>query len=230
MREHEIETNMTVWNNVRTPPPEALKKILGGRLAGKTDISPQWRYEIMTKVFGACGFGWKYIIEKTWTTEAPNGQIFAFAQVVVFYKSGNSWSEPIQGIGGSMLVVKEKSGLYANDEGYKMAVTDALSVALKMIGVAADIYAGKWDGTRYVENTKPANKPPAQTKDEKRTKQISQEFFNYTTEHKDELPDDYEWDEATFVRITKEGDPKTVKDFKNIVKNIPVKLVSREII
>ena len=32
-----------------------------------------------------------------------------------------------------------------------MAITDALSVAMKMIGVAADIYAGRWDGSRYNE-------------------------------------------------------------------------------
>ena len=32
-----------------------------------------------------------------------------------------------------------------------MSITDALSVACKMLGIAADIYAGAWDGTQYRE-------------------------------------------------------------------------------
>ena len=57
--------------------------------------------------------------------------------------------EPIVGVGGNHLVTKEKAGLRNNDECWKMAVTDALSVALKMLGVAADIYAGRWDGSKF---------------------------------------------------------------------------------
>jgi hypothetical protein len=95
-----------------------------------------------------------------WTEPGSDGQIFAFAKVSLFYKVASLasspipddvWSDPIPGIGGSMLVAKEKSGLRSNDEAFKMATTDALSVALKMIGVAADIYAGLWDGTKYKE-------------------------------------------------------------------------------
>jgi hypothetical protein len=39
--------------------------------------------------------------------------------------------------------------MHSNDEGYKMAITDALSVAMKSLGVAADIYMGLWDGSKY---------------------------------------------------------------------------------
>ncbi|WP_296016668.1 hypothetical protein [uncultured Treponema sp.] len=53
------------------------------------------------------------------------------------------------GIGGSKLVNAFNAGLQSNDEGYKMAVTDAFSTSLKMLGVAADIYAGRWDGSKY---------------------------------------------------------------------------------
>jgi len=59
------------------------------------------------------------------------------------------WSDAIPAIGGSVLVSKESAGLHASDEGYKMAITDALGTAMKMLGVAADIYAGLWDGTKY---------------------------------------------------------------------------------
>ena len=138
--------NLDVWNKVKQPPREALKTILGGRLKGKTDINPQWRYRIMTEVFGPCGKGWFYEIKKLWIEDGHNGQKFAFAEINLHI---NDWSHPIPGIGGSMLVVTETAGLHSNDEAYKMAVTDALSVAMKMIGIGADIYSGKWDGTKY---------------------------------------------------------------------------------
>ena len=140
---------LEIYNALKQPPKEALRTILGGRLAGKTDINPQWRYKAMTEQFGPCGTGWKYEIVRVFSEPAGEGQVFAFAEVRLFIKQGETWSDAIPGYGGSMLVEKEKAGLHSSDEGYKMAITDALSTAMKMLGVAADIYAGLWDGTKY---------------------------------------------------------------------------------
>ena len=134
--------NKYIWDQVKTPPKEALKPIKAGRLKGKSDISPQWRYEVMTDIFGPCGVGWKCEIEKLWTSPGTAGQVFALAQVKVNYKDGDKWSEPVQGVGGSMLVKNESKGPYNDDDAFKKAVTDATGTALKMIGVAADVYAG----------------------------------------------------------------------------------------
>ena len=138
-----------IWKLLARPPKTALKQISGGRLKGMTDINPQWRYEIMTEVFGMVGVGWKFTIDKTWFEQASDNQVFAFAQVSVFVKNGDNWSDAIQGQGGSMLIEQEKNGPHSCDEGYKMAITDALGTALKMLGVASDIYAGRWDGSKY---------------------------------------------------------------------------------
>ena len=153
--------NMQVWNALKQPPKTALKSIGAGRLKGKTDINPQWRYQAMTEQFGPCGIGWKYEIKRTWIEPTVDSQVMAFAEVAIYIKDGDKWSDAIPGIGGSMMVAKEKSGPYASDECFKMAVTDALSVALKMLGVAADIYGGLWDGSKYLnaEPTPPAQKP-----------------------------------------------------------------------
>jgi hypothetical protein len=123
------------------PPKEALKTITGGRLNGKTDINPQWRYEAMTKQYGLCGIGWKYTIDRVWTEPAPDEQVFAWVQISLYIKVGESWSEAIPGLGGNFLVEKERSSLHANDEGFKMAETDALGTAMKKIGLLADVYA-----------------------------------------------------------------------------------------
>lgn len=140
-----------IYKSLSQPPATALRQIIAGNLKGKTDINPQWRYEAMTEKFGLVGIGWKYEIQKLWTENGAKGEVMAFAQVAVFVRNTDTkeWSDPIVGIGGSKLVNAFSAGLQSNDEGYKMAVTDAFSTSLKMLGVAADIYAGRWDGSKY---------------------------------------------------------------------------------
>ena len=149
---------MEYWNKFSRPPATALKTIEAGRLKGFSDIKPMWRIQIMTEVFGPCGIGWKYVVAKKWSEIGSDGNIFAFADVELFFKDGEIWSEAIPGNGGSMLVAKEKAGLHSSDEAYKMAITDALGSAMKMIGVAAEVYLGNWDGSKY-RNVAPEKLP-----------------------------------------------------------------------
>ena len=155
------EKAIDIYESLSRPPKYALREIQTGKLKGKTDINPQWRYEAMTEKFGLVGIGWKYEVQKLWTEAGAGNEKLAFAQVAVLIKDGDAWSEPIVGIGGSKLVQFEKGAAVSNDEGYKMAVTDAFSTALKMLGVAADIYAARWDGTKY--NDEPATPPQPQS-------------------------------------------------------------------
>lgn len=144
-----MNENLKVWNSFNQPPQTALKTIAAGRMKGKSDINPQWRYKAMTDTFGIVGIGWKFTIDKLWTEAGANNEVMAFANVSVYVKADGQWSDAIQGNGGSTLVAKESSGMHNSDEAFKMAITDALSTALKMLGVAADIYMGMWDGTKY---------------------------------------------------------------------------------
>lgn len=145
------------WDKLKNPPQWALKRIKGGRLSGMTDISPMWRIEAMTEVYGPCGLGWCWSIEKLWIDEGHGGEQVAHAIVKLTVIDGESVSEPIYGVGGSRFVTKERGGMYTNDEAYKMAVTDALSTAMKCLGVGAEVYKGKGgDTTKY---TKSSNTP-----------------------------------------------------------------------
>lgn len=148
------------YEKVSRPPEGALKTIAGGRLKGMTDIRPQWRIQAMTETYGLCGLGWRYAIDRLWTEDGPNGEKMAFALVTVQIKEGAEWSAPIPGIGGSSLIDREREGLRCDDEGYKMAVTDALGVAFKALGVASAIHMGQWDGTKYRDNPPPSPKAP----------------------------------------------------------------------
>ena len=134
--------NMELYEKMRSVPQEARKQIAGGRLKGFTDINPMWRIKKLTETFGPCGFGW-YTDEVERWTESSNGVVGAFVKIHLYVKMNDEWSRPIVGIGGSSLVAQEKSGLVFSDEAFKMAYTDAISVACKALGMAADVYFEK---------------------------------------------------------------------------------------
>ena len=143
------------YEQVRSVPAEAKKNIGGGRLKGMTDINPMWRIKKLTEVFGVCGIGWKYeIVEKWIETAMAKDEITANVIINLYIRDEEGkWSDPIPGIGGSMLVASEQKGLYVNDECYKMALTDAISVACKALGMGADVYWEK-DTTKYNDTKK----------------------------------------------------------------------------
>ena len=126
------------WSHVS---PGMLKEIKGGNLNGKSDINPVWRFWVLTEAFGPCGFGWTVKEVERWTNECA-GETAAFVKVHLRINIGGTWSEPIEGVGGSKLCGKGR-GDGINDEAWKMATTDAISVACKALGMAADVYTGR---------------------------------------------------------------------------------------
>lgn len=150
---------LKIYESVRAVPANAKREIGAGRLKGKTDINPMWRIKALTEQFGPCGIGWKYEIVNKWLESGANGEIAAFVDINLRYKWEGEWSEPIPGTGGSAFVANEVKGLYTNDECFKMALTDAISVACKALGFGADVY---WeaDGSKYDRPTETPPVPP----------------------------------------------------------------------
>lgn len=157
--------NLAIYEQVREVPETALKPIQAGRLKGKSDINPMWRIKKLTELFGLCGFGWRYEIVKMWTEQGTQTEVSAFVQINLYVKYNGEWSQPIVGLGGSSFVTQERSGVYVSDECYKMALTDAISVSCKALGVAADVYwkndRTKYDLSQEKENDKGAALSPA---------------------------------------------------------------------
>ena len=154
-----MSDNLRIYDAVRAVPEEAKRAITAGRLKGKTDINPMWRIKALTELFGPCGDGWGYTIDRLWIEEGAKGEKCAFAMISLWYKrEDGTRSEPVVGIGGNMLVANEKNGLYTSDECYKMALTDAISVACKALGFGADVYWSA-DRTKYTPQQEPQNPP-----------------------------------------------------------------------
>lgn len=150
--------NMSIYNRFRHVPDEAKKTIQAGKLKGFTDINPMWRLKMLTEQFGPCGFGW-FIEDVKYWTETVGNEIAVLCEVKLKVKhpDKDEWSAPIIGVGGSKLAGKGK-GDGLDDEAHKMAYTDAISIACKNLGMAADIYFAN-DRTKYdthIETPAPA--------------------------------------------------------------------------
>lgn len=143
--------NLELYEKVRAVPEIARKEIKGGRLKGMTDINPMFRIKTLTEHFGVCGIGWKPEIIRTWLDVGAGNEVVANVEIKLFVKVDGVWSDGIPGVGGSRFVAKETCGLFTDDEAYKKAYTDALSVACKSLGIGADVYWEK-DSTKYSPN------------------------------------------------------------------------------
>jgi hypothetical protein len=127
-----IDANMRVYSAVRAVPQSAVKPIKGGSYgaAGLSDINPQWRIERMTELFGPVGTGW------TWEpVEVTEREGVLYGHVVVrYYDKDGKESKPIHGYGGTKFGGRDDSDIY------KSTMTDAVSNALRYLGVGADVW------------------------------------------------------------------------------------------
>ena len=181
-----MSENMRIYEQTRDVPKEAKREIAAGRLKGKTDINPMWRIKALTEQFGICGIGWKYVITDKRLEAGADGEISAFVDIDLFIKIDGEWSEAIPGTGGSAFVAKERNGLYTSDECFKMALTDAISVACKALGFGADVY---WqaDVTKY---TPRENAQPKAESDVITTEQRKKLIASWEEKHGKLAPDD----------------------------------------
>lgn len=145
--------NMAIYNQARSVPDEAIKEIKAGRLKGMSDINPMWRIKRLTEMFGPCGIGWWYVIkDERIVDDAATKQRAAFVDIELYYIWEGTVSMPVPGTGGASFLSQERNGPYMSDECFKMALTDAISVSAKALGIGADVYYAK-DRDKYSDKT-----------------------------------------------------------------------------
>lgn len=146
-----LSGNLRLWNRLKRTDPRATKPFTRAGGFRGTQIDPAWRLQAMTEAFGPVGQGWGYE-QLEWTVI----ERMVFACVRVWYRdpvtgekcySGPQW-------GGTDLMRRRRDGIdEPNDEAFKMSVTDALGKCLLQLGLAADVYLGLFDDSKYREES-----------------------------------------------------------------------------
>ena len=136
--------NMKIWETLSKTNPEFTKPLPGYGGKKLTTIDPMYQIQMMTDLFGPVGIGWKYKVDYKYI----DGLVFA--EVTIKYFT-NEWHEygPVCSVQN---LSKKNGGL--DDEAPKKAMTDAMTKAFSHLGMSADVFLGKFDDSKYVEDLK----------------------------------------------------------------------------
>lgn len=138
-----------LWDKLGKTDPRHTKPFKRAGGFSGTAIKPTWAYRRMTEEFGPCGEGWGTGAPTFQVVAGPEGEILVYCTASIWH--GNR-ENVVFGVGGDKAVIKNSSGLRSDDEAFKKAFTDAITNALKMIGVGADVHMGLFDDAKYVNS------------------------------------------------------------------------------
>ena len=145
--------NMALWNSVcKTNPAHTKPAKIGGMSI--TAISPQYQIQSATEQFGPYGSSWglKNIDRSFELLEALGLVIFSG----VFFYPGGEFE-----ISTSHSIYMDKNKTMVDKDFCKKMETDLMTKALSKIGFNADVFMGRYDDVRYVNELKEEFNKPA---------------------------------------------------------------------
>lgn len=155
--------NLKLWRSVFNTNPDAVKPITGKSYQGNSP-KPYWLIEQATKHFGACGIGWGVEVVNQSFQQVSSDDYLHTAIVRVWYLLDGKRGV-IEQAGGTKAAYKTSSGkIMIDEDAAKKSITDGMVKCLSMIGFAGDIFSGRWDDSKYV------NEMREYFEDENRTK------------------------------------------------------------
>ena len=139
-----------LWDKLGKTDPKHTKDFTRGGGFRGTAIKPMFSYRRMTEEFGPCGQGWG-IGEPSFQVVIAGEETLVYCTVSIWYEKRE---QTVFGVGGDKVAGKNKYGVQTDDEAFKKAFTDAVTNALKLIGVGADVHMGMFDDSKYVNTIK----------------------------------------------------------------------------
>lgn len=139
--------NLRHWNRFADIDPKFTKAITGKQYKG-TSPNPQYVIKCLTEIFGPVGegFGW-HVAREEFT---PLGdEVLHWCRIEFWHGSREN---RFDSYGQTKALMKTKSGLMSDEDAPKKSLTDAIIKAASHIGIASNIFLGRWDDQKYVES------------------------------------------------------------------------------
>lgn len=175
-------SNLNLWNSVFKTDPSKVKSITGKDYAGSSP-NPYWIVQRATETFGQCGIGWGVeVISERFERLSPE-YVLHVAHVGVWYDYDEKRGR-IEQFGQTKAAYMTGKGTMKYDEdAAKKSVTDGMVKCLTYLGFAGDIFSGRWDDCKYVDELKSEfeekNKPKEKTPEEKEENRLAQRTAEY---------------------------------------------------
>lgn len=141
-----MSNNLELWKKVEKTNPKYTKQanVKGNKI---TAIAPQYQIMNVTEQFGSYGSTWGFKdISFDYSLVSAVGLVVFKA--IFFYPKGEF---PIM---NSISLYMDNARTKVDDNFAKKVETDALTKAVSKLGFNADIFLGKFDDQRYLEDTK----------------------------------------------------------------------------
>jgi hypothetical protein len=147
-----MSTNTHIWDALKKTDPNHTKNFKRAGGFSGTAIKPIYCTLKLTELFGPCGVGWGM--------DKPEFQTVCAGEDIAVYCTAGLWyiydgaKAQVYGVGGDFVRKTNKNGPFVDDEAFKKSYTDALSNAMKQIGVGADVHMGQFEDIKYVNELK----------------------------------------------------------------------------
>ena len=130
-------SKMDIWDRVSKTDPAHTKKV--NQRGGFTAIDAHYQIMEATREFGPVGVGWGYVCGSPIFNDA-----FVIVPVTIWHGSRDNTFGPIFGCA-------EMFGKRPDSDAPKKAMTDAITKGLSQIGFNADVFLGKFDDNKYIQ-------------------------------------------------------------------------------
>ena len=140
-----MSNHLDLWNRFADIDPAFTKPITGKDYRG-TSPNPHYVIQCLTEMFGPVGVGFGWEVEQDEFT--PIGEEVLHWCRIRFWHTDRS--NGFSAYGQTKALMKTKNGLRLDEDAPKKSLTDAITKAASQIGIAANIFLGRWDDSKYV--------------------------------------------------------------------------------
>lgn len=140
-----MSDNLKIWNTFADIDPAYTKPITGKSYKG-TSPNPQYVIRCLTEIFGPVGkgFGWE-VLEDGF--QPLGDEVLHWCRVRFWHEDRANCFESY---GQTKALMKTRNGLMSDEDAPKKSLTDAIVKAASHLGIAANIFLGRWDDQKYV--------------------------------------------------------------------------------
>ena len=203
--------NMELWNKVCTTDPSHTKHV--STRGGFTAIDAMYQIQCATEQFGVAGKGWGWSF--TDPLFLPNGTVV----IKCTLWHGNK-DNTVEQFGQKKMGDDSRP----DEDALKKAGTDALTKCLSYLGFNADVFLGKFDDSKYVEELR-KDETAKKVLEEKRKK--AETWVNDYLKKLELIKDDRAFlnlktDNATMLKRVAEGYPSLHKVITEVTDKVRV--------
>lgn len=171
--------NTVLWDSICKTDPAHTSEIKGKDYKG-TSPKPHWLVRRATEVFGPCGLGWGFSVIDERVERFGDVDSIHIARVEFWYKQGDQICK-VQHMGQTKMSYMtsgyggKQSTFKVDEDAPKKSVTDALVKCMSMVGFAGDIFLGRWDDCKYVQEVRQEFAQQAQQQAQQQNRQPPQQ-------------------------------------------------------